>query len=99
MRTFISAGRVMFTFARRKKGKTVYQGFHGEEIARLPYREDSVSFVGEDGDPLCLSAGIQSVHADLKTALDIIEDVIKHWPADAQKQAKLYKASSDVSIL
>lgn len=63
LRTFITAGRIMFTFARRKKG-------------------ESVSFIGEEGDPLCLSAGLQSVQTDFRTALDIIEDVIKHWPQD-----------------
>lgn len=98
LRTFIMAGRIMFTFARRKKGKTgVYVG--GKLIKTLPYQEDSVSFVGADGDPLCLSAGLNSVETDFRTALDMIEDVIKHWSSEPKEQKKLYKANANVSIL
>lgn len=98
LRTFIMAGRIMFTFARRKEGKTsVY--LRNKLVETLPYQEDSVSFVGEDGDTLCLSAGLQSVDTDLRTCLDMIEDTIKNWPATQQEQKKIYKADQDVSIL
>jgi len=95
LRTFIAAGRIMFTFARRiDKSKDSYYKKEGE----LYCNEWSVSFVGEDGDPLCLSAGIQSVCADFTTALGMIEDVIKRWSSDPKEQKKLYKANAKVSI-
>lgn len=98
LRTFVTGGRIMFTFARRKKGKTgIY--IDGKLFETLPYQEDSVSFVGEDGDPLCLSAGLQSIQTDFRTALDMIENVIKHWPQDQKIQKELYKANANVSIL
>lgn len=99
LRTFICAGRIMFTFARRKKGKTVFYGHDGKAFHTVPYHEDSVSFVGEDGDPLCLSAGIQSVHADFRNSLDMIEDVIKRWPETEKERKRLYRANKNVSIL
>ena len=90
--------RAWTTFARREKGKTgVYA--NGKLVHTLPYQEDSVSFVGEDGDPLCLSAGLQSVQTDFRIALDMIEDVIKHWSSEKKEQKKLYKANTNVSIL
>lgn len=95
LRTFMTAGRILFTFARRiDKNKGSYYK-KGDE---LYCNERSVSFVGEDGDPLCLSAGLQSVFADFRTSLDLIEDVIKRWPADINKQKKLYKADNKVTI-
>lgn len=95
LRTFTTAGRIMFTFARRiDKNKDSYFKKDGE----LYCNEWSVSFVGEDGDPLCLSAGIQSVDADFRTALDMIEDVIKYWPSTQKEQSKIYKADTKVSI-
>jgi hypothetical protein len=95
LRTFITAGRIMFTFARRiDKNKDSYYKKEGE----LYCNEWSVSFVGEDGDPLCLSTGIQSVYANFRTAFDMIEDAIKHWSSDPKEQKKLYKADTKVSI-
>lgn len=60
LRTYIMAGRIMFTFARKE--------------------DDQVTFIAEDGDPLCYSAGLQSLNVNFRSALDLIEDVIKHWP-------------------
>jgi hypothetical protein len=95
LRTFITAGRIMFTFARRiDRRKNSYYKKDGE----LYCNEWSVSFVGEDGDPLCLSAGVQSVYGDFRTVLDMIEDVIKHWPQDTKEQKRLYKADGKVAI-
>lgn len=94
-RTFIVAGRIMFTFARRidKNKESCYKGDDN-----LYCNELTVSFVGEEGDPLCLSAGIQSVYGDFRTVLDMIEEVIKYWPQDANEQKKLYKANVKVAI-
>jgi hypothetical protein len=95
LRTFITAGRILFTFARRiDKSKDSHYKKEGE----LYCNEWSVSFVGEDGDPLCLSAGIQSVYADFHTALGLIEDVIRHWSADPKEQKKQYQANAKISI-
>lgn len=98
LRTFTSAGRIMFTFARRKRGKTFIYGPDNKVIEVLPYQEQSISFVAEDGDPLCLGAGIQSVFCDFFTALNMINDVIKNWPADSETQWASYKADKDVSM-
>ncbi len=48
------------------------------------------SFLMEEADALGLSAGVQFVCADLRTCLDMIDDVINHWPGDPDKQAKLF---------
>ncbi len=82
LRSFIIAGRVMFTFARK----------NGEE------NELSVSFIGEDGDKFLWSAGLQSVHADFKTSLDMIEDVIKNWPTDNGKQKEIFTGNKSVTL-
>ena len=82
LRTFVCAGRLMFTFARRLPGDG----------------EISVSFIAEDNDPVALSAGIQSEYASLAEAMSMIEDVISRWPADAKQQAKIYRASQSVGI-
>ncbi|MBI5153242.1 MAG: hypothetical protein HZA36_02175 [Parcubacteria group bacterium] len=88
----------MFTFARRKEGETgVY--CNGELVTTLPYEEDSVSFVAEDEDLLCLNAGIQSISTDFRTALDMIEDVIRGWSSNSKEQKKLYKADKEVAML
>lgn len=98
LRIFVTAGRVMFTFARRKEGKTgVYLG--GELIDTLPYQEDSVSFVADDSDPLALGTGLQSIDADFRTALDMIEDVIKSWPSTEKERKKVYRADRKISIM
>ncbi|MBI4992300.1 MAG: hypothetical protein HZB99_03710 [Candidatus Harrisonbacteria bacterium] len=95
LRTFIMAGRIMFTFARCiDKSKDSYYKKDGEVYCN----ESTVSFVGEDGDPLCLNAGIQSIYGDFRTALDMIEDVIRCWPKDLKEQKKLYKADAKVAI-
>ena len=95
-RTLVTAGRIMFTFARHiDKSKPSHYKKKGE----LYCNEWSVSFVGEDGDQLGLSAGIQSVYADLPLAMSIIEEVIKNWPSDTEEQKKVYKANRKVSMV
>lgn len=95
LRTYVLAGRVMFTFARKidESKSSLY-----EQDGHFYSNEHSVSFVGEEGDPLCLSAGIQSVHADFRTCLDMIEDVIKAWPADVQQQRNVWQDAKEVSV-
>lgn len=83
LRTWVGAGRIMFTFARPKK--------KGEEV--------SVSFVGEEDDPLLLSAGIQSVEATLPTAFLMIEDVIARWPKTKKEQKAIFLGSENVAPL
>ena len=95
LRTFIMAGRVMFTFARKidKKRPGIF-----EKGGKIYSNENDISFVGEDGDSLGYSAGIQSLNTDFLTALDMMNDVIKGWPAEAGKQWKIHKGGN-VSIL
>lgn len=81
LRKYDLAGRIMFTFARKK----------GDE-------EVNVSFVGEDGDPLLLSAGEQSCNASFREALDMIEEVILRWPLEPLLQKKIFKGNSDVKL-
>ncbi len=95
LRTYTMAGRLLFTFARRiDKSKDGYY----EEGDRVICNERSVSFVAEEDDPLCLSSGIQSVYADFRTALDMIEDVIRLWPEGAEARAQLYKENATVGF-
>lgn len=83
LRTFVCAGRIMFTFARPKK--------KGDEV--------SVSFVTGDEDALALEAGIQSVEANLSTAFNMIEDVIARWPKDRKDQEQIFKGNNNVAPL
>ncbi len=96
LRTCIVAGRIMFTFAKRIDTS---KPSHYKEGKDLIVNEWSVSFVGEDGDPLCLSAGIQSVACDFRTSLDMIEDVIQQWPKEPREQKKIFKADKKVSLV
>jgi hypothetical protein len=86
LRTLVTAGRIMFTFARSK---------NGDEDAN---NEWSVSFVGEEGDPLCLSSGLQSTCADFRTSLDLIEEVIKNWPENPQDQENIFRVDDKVGL-
>ncbi len=86
LRTYVMAGRIMFTFA-RKNPKSMWEG-----------GEDNVSFVGEDGDPLALGAGAQSVYADLPTALSMIEEVIAHWPDNRAEQKRIFRGNQRVMM-
>ncbi len=95
LRTYVMAGRIMFTFAKRIDPDKPSHYKVGDDLL---CNEHSVSFVGEDGDPLCLSAGLQSVYADFRTALDLIEDVIKSWPQDAKEQKMMFKPDAKVNM-
>ena len=96
LRTFVTAGRIMITFARKldPTKPSLY-----EKEGTTYSNEHSVSFVAEDGDPLALGAGMQSIHTDFRTALDLIEEVIKHWPEDQAERAQVFGADEKISIL
>lgn len=95
LRIFVTAGRIMFTF-----GKRINKNRDGHYMKRgkLYRNEWNISFIGEYDDPLCLSAGIQSVNADFRTALDMIEEVVKNWPKEITKQKKILKPDDNVSF-
>lgn len=60
----------------------------------------SISFLSENGDPLLICAGIHEAKADLRTCLDMIEEVISHWLSlDPKQQKSLYKAITGVKGL
>lgn len=101
LRSMVTAGRVMFTLARRIDGETVYCDHESKEIERLPYREVSVSFVGQDGKEYKFEArfGIQSMHADLATILSLFGDMFASWPKDKKEQKKVYKADKEVGMI
>ena len=98
LRSFVMAGRVMLTFARRRRGVTTVSDATGAERLRLPYVETSVSFVAEQDDKNGLSAGIQSTQATLIEAMTMIDDVINHWPTSKMERSKIYRHSKDVCI-
>ena len=81
LRTWVCAGRTMFTFARPKK--------KGDEV--------SITFIAGDDDALALEAGIQSVYATLPTAMDMIEEVIRQWPKEKQKQLAKFRGDDNVA--
>jgi hypothetical protein len=101
LRSYVMAGRLMFTLARRIEGETVIviRDDKGVEIRRLPYQERSVSFVGEDGKKSEPRFGLQSMYADLVTTMGMFEDITNNWPKDNKEQKKVYKADKDVGMM
>jgi len=96
LRTMVMCGRIMFTFAKLiDKSKESYY----KEGEQLFCNEWNITFVGEEEDPLLLSAGIQSVCGDFRTCLDLIDEVIKNWPTDETEQKNCYKQDPDVNII
>jgi hypothetical protein len=83
LRTYTLCGRIMMTFAKSTEKDLI--------------GDNSVTFITEEGDPLAYSAGIQTIEADFRTSLDLIEDVIKYWP-EVQK-AGTFKAKASISFL
>ncbi len=81
LRTFVMAGRLMFTFARKIEGG-----------------ELTVSFLAEDDDPDIYSAGLQSVCAPLIDCLNMIEDVVRHWPKDEAERRDVFLGNSKVTL-
>ncbi len=95
LRTYVLAGRLMFTFA-RKIDKNL-PGHYEKDGLRIR-NENSFSFVASDDDPHALSAGIQSVDCDLATALAMIVDVILGWPDGADAQLALFVPNENICI-
>ena len=79
LRSFATAGRLMFTFVRKDDG-------------------DDVSFVCEEGDPLGLGGGLQSVNTDLVTAMAMIDDVVNGWPTTTEMQFAAFVGDEHVMI-
>ncbi len=50
-----------------------------------------VGFTGDSDDPLCLGVNFQFAYTDMHTALDMVEDVIKRWPATTPERKKVFK--------
>lgn len=78
LRSFVSAGRLMLTFARKQNDKN----------------EIDVSFLAGDNNPQAYSAGVQSIHAGLPDCLAMINEVIEHWSIDKEKQTAIFKTAS-----
>lgn len=96
LRTYVIAGRILFTFAKRidksKKG-------HYVENDELYCNEWYVTYVAESDDPLCLSAGIQSIAGDMQSSVELIEEVIKNWPKGPKAQKKIFHADNKVCMI
>ena len=84
LRSLVSAGRIMFTLVKVEGGR---QGL-----------EESITFIGEDGDKKGYRFGIQSVHCDLITALSLINELLAKWPSDPARQAEVFTDNANVSI-
>lgn len=95
LRTYVMAGRLIFSFA-RKIDKNLPS--HYEKDGQVIMNEDSFSFVAEDDDPHALSAGIQSVDCDLATALSMIEDVVTGWPKNEDAQLEVFVPNGNLCI-
>lgn len=68
-------------------------------FSKTARNSESVSFVAEDHDPDCLSAGLQSIHTDFLTVLRLIQNVIEDWPADKRAQKRLFKSNPKISMV
>jgi hypothetical protein len=82
LRSYIIAGRIMFTFCRER----------GKEL------EAQVSFVGEDTDPLLLSAGIQSIDANVHLCMEMMMDVVQNWPVSIHDRKKIFIGDETVKL-
>lgn len=60
--------------------------------------EIDVTFIGEEGDPLLLSAGNQSCHATLRQSLDMMDEVIEKWPLDKKLQQKAFRLNKHIKL-
>lgn len=84
LRSLITAGRIMFTLAKIEGGR--------EEL------EESITFIGEEGDKKGYRFGIQSIHCDFITAMDMINQVIANWPSEPAEQAKIFTDNTDIGF-
>jgi len=58
----------------------------------------SVSFLCEDGDPLGIGAGCQSLYADLRTAIDMLKEVEANWPISKRAQWRVFRPDTEVGL-
>jgi hypothetical protein len=86
LRSLGTAGRLMFTFARPNTDSL------------WSSNEDQISIVGEDGEKEGVRFGVQSVYCDFTTACALIDDVVKHWPADLKTLQKTYLPDRKLAI-
>lgn len=84
VRTYYIAGRQMITFAR----PNAVEG----------YEEHSLSLLCEEGDPLAMGIGSQSIFTDFDTALAMIDDVIINWPDDLEQAWMMVAPDDNVRI-
>ncbi len=89
LRTFITAGRIMMTFAFRP--------------GVLQATEESITFIGEEDEKPGKRFGIQSVHTNLVNAIQMIDAVIHHWPKSSDpehdyKRKELLTDNSNVCV-
>ncbi|MBT6691517.1 hypothetical protein HOB10_04260 [Candidatus Parcubacteria bacterium] len=84
MRSLVSAGRIVFTLVKVEGAR---EGL-----------EESITFIGEDGDKKGYRFGIQSVHCDFLTAMSLIDEVIRNWPSSPEAQSKIFTDNANVSI-
>lgn len=82
LRSYVLAGRLMFTFAR--------------EIDE--HNEHTISFVLDEEDALGLSAGIQSIYTDFRTAFEMIDEVVECWPDDRKDQEVIFRVNDSVTL-
>lgn len=73
LRSYVMAGRLMFTFAR-------------VTLESTGATEPSISFVCDADDLIGLNGGLQSCYAELPVALAMMEDVIKYWDPEKESQ-------------
>lgn len=99
LRSYVMAGRIMFTFARRRKGKTTYRGPAGSKDLVFDYIEESITFIGDDSDKEGRRSGIQSVQADFRQALEMIEEVTETWKKfDKKGREQAFKVDKGVGV-
>ena len=93
-----SAGCLMITFVRRHEGATTYEALPGSEDLVLPYIEKSVTFIGDDSQPLSPRWGIQSCHGTFRLALEMVEEVVASWPRNRRTQKQVFKKNRNISL-
>lgn len=57
---------------------------------------ESINFVAGEDDYQAYSAGLNFCHADLLTAVKMIETVIENWPSKRDEQIKIFSSDKDV---
>ena len=84
LRSMVYAGRIVFTLAKIEGGR---EGL-----------EESITFIGEDGDKPGYRFGIQSIHCDFMTAMSLINELLVKWPSDPTLQAEMFTDNANIGI-